>query len=94
LKKEHKDLSSLTAILIVLWPAGLCLLGFIVLLIANVNGCKVSAQGPSPCILLATDIGEYIYPLWALGYYLFYAFLWVPIGLILLGIIRYGRNSA
>ncbi|MDO6800708.1 hypothetical protein [Shimia thalassica] len=39
------------------------------------------------------DVGEYIYPLWSSGYYLLGVFLWIPIGLILLGVIRFIRRA-
>lgn len=80
-------------LLIVMWPAILWLAAFAVSLIVRLNGCKISARGPEECIFLGADVGELIYPLWAMGYYLMFAFLWVPIGLIILGIIRLVRRS-
>ena len=84
--------SGLLSILIVLGPAILWLIGFAVAQLARLKGCKIWAKGPEECIILGADIGEFIYPLWSLGFYLLFVFLWVPIGLIILGILRFARR--
>lgn len=85
----RRELPGLVAVLIVLWPALLWVTAFAVAQVARLNGCIIWARGPEECIFLGADIGEYLYPLWALGFSLIYVFLWVPIGLILLGVIRF-----
>lgn len=87
--QSAKEVNSFTSVLIVLWPAILWGCGFIVSLIARWNGCKISARGPEECLFLGADVGEFLYPLWSLGFFLIYVFLWVPIGLIILGIVRH-----
>jgi hypothetical protein len=94
LAEDTDDISGVLSFLIVLWPAVLCAIGFLVYLLALLNGCKLTARGPEECMFLGTDFGEVIYPLWGLGIYLVYAFLWIPVGLIILAIARYlKRNS-
>ena len=91
--KVNDRISNILAFIVVLWPAGLWVIGFIVVQLAHLNGCKVWARGPEECLLLGVDFGEYLYPLSALGYYFVGIFLWVPIGLILLGFIRFIRRT-
>lgn len=92
--RSAKEVNSSISVLIVLWPAILWGCGYSVSLIASWNGCKIWARGPEECIFFGTDVGEFIYPLWSLDFFLLYVFLWVPFGLIILGIVRYiYRNS-
>ncbi len=60
----------------------------------NAYGCEISARGASPCWVLGTDIGEAIYPLWALGYLLIPVIGWIPLGLLILGAIWLLRRMA
>ena len=92
--QQEKEVSRFVSIFIVLWPAILWACGYVVAQIARWNGCKILARGPEECILFGADFGELIYPLWSLGFYLLFVFLWVPFGIIILGIVRYTyRNS-
>ena len=88
----RRELPAFAAVLIVLWPALLWIAAFTVAQIAQLNGCVIWARGPEECKFLGADIGEFLYPLWALGFSLLYVFLWIPIGLILLGVIRFVRK--
>jgi hypothetical protein len=63
--------------LLVLWPAILWILAFGIATIARMSGCDISAMGPSPCIVLGVDVGEDIYPLWALGLFAGFVLIWV-----------------
>jgi hypothetical protein len=73
--------------LLVLWPAILWVTAFGVATIAGLGGCEISARGPNPCIVASTDIGDYLYPLWALGHWAVIALLWViSMGLIWLAV--------
>ncbi len=89
---EKRDLPRFVAVLIVLWPALIWVVAFSVAQVARLNGCVIWARGPEKCMFFGSDIGEFLYPLWALGFSLLYVFFWIPIGLILLGIIRYARK--
>ena len=92
-KDKREWVSSYLALLVVLWPVGLWLIGFIVAQLAWLNGCKIWARGPEECLILGTDVGAYIYPLWSLGIYLLGVLVWIPLGLILLGILRFLRRA-
>lgn len=92
--KNKKYVPTFLALFVVLWPAFLWLFALLIAQLARFNGCTIWARGPEECLFLGADVGEYIYPLWALGFYLLYVFLWVPIGLILLGLIRLARRAA
>lgn len=94
LPEDTDEVSGILSLLIVLWPAVLWAVGYLVYLLALLNGCKVTAKCPEECIFLGADFGEVIYPLWALGFYLGYAFLWMPVGLIVLAIARYLKRNA
>ncbi len=95
-KNADDEISTPLALLIVLWQAGVWVIGFIAYLLLRLiaylllrlKGCNISARGPEECLIWGADFGEYIYPLWSLGFYLMGTFLWVPIGLILLGLLR------
>lgn len=76
------------SVLIVLWPCVLLLLAILILVLASMKGCRVSARGPEVCMVFGRDIGEQLYPLWAMGYYFVLSLLWVPAGLLLLGVLR------
>jgi hypothetical protein len=93
MEDKNDRVSTSLALIVVLWPAGLWLIGFFVAQLARLNGCKIWARGPEECLFLGMDVGEYIYPLWSLGFYLLGVFLWIPIGLILLGVIRFIRRA-
>ena len=62
--------------LFVLWPLILWLVALALGLLARWYGCEISARGPSPCVVLGHDLGEQLYPLWAMGYYFGFALLW------------------
>jgi len=69
--------------LFVLWPLILWLAAFAVGLSAHWYGCEISARGSSPCVVLGRDIGEQLYPLWAMGYFFGFALLWmIPAALL------------
>lgn len=85
---EARKLPSWFAACIILWPAVLWLLGVIAAQIVLLNGCTLTARGPEECLMLGFDVGEWVYPLWALGFFLVYVLIWIPIGLLLVGIIR------
>jgi len=89
---EDSNISSKAMIAIVGWPIFAWLLGLLIALLANLGGCKISAQGPQPCEVLGLDLGAALYPLWGLGFYLLYALLWIPIGLAIVGLIRAFRK--
>lgn len=75
--------SRIVPIFLVLWPVFLILLMFVTIQLASLNGCKIWARGPSPCLFMGYDFGEMLYPFWALGYYTVFAMFWViPTGLI------------
>lgn len=77
--------------LLVFWPAVLWLAAFAAAMLTRAHGCTLSAAGPSPCIVFGADLGETLYPLWALGYLLPYVFFWiVPAGTLwlIVGFIR------
>lgn len=63
--------------LIILWPAILWVIAFGIAILAGLNGCEISAQGPSPCVVFSSDFGDSLYPLWALGYYLLGVVFWI-----------------
>lgn len=92
--KKSGELSGFLTLLIVFWPAGLWVIGFLVAQVAQASGCKIWAKGPEECLVFGADVGEFIYPLWSLGFYLLGVFLWVPIGLIILGILRFTIRKA
>ncbi len=87
-KQTVTEPSRWVALLIVTWPALLWLSGLAVSLAAQSYGCTISARGPEPCIVFGRDYGEFLYPLWALGFSVIYVLLWLPIGLVLLGLLR------
>ncbi len=92
--RENTEIPAFLSIEIVLWPAIFCILGFVVATAASLYGCTISAQGPKECVLLGVDIGGFLHPLWALGIYVVYAFIWVPIGLVILALVRWVRRNA
>lgn len=94
MENADDEISTPLALLIVLWPAGVWVIGFIAYLLLRLKGCNISARGPEECLIWGADFGEYIYPLWSLGFYLMGTFLWVPIGLILLGLLRVIKRSS
>ncbi|KIC09996.1 hypothetical protein RA19_12565 [Leisingera sp. ANG-M1] len=94
MQQEDKELPAWLSLLILLWPLALWVAGFIISQAAQTGGCKIWAKGPEECIFLGTNIGELIYPLWSLGFYLPFVLLWVPCGLIILGIIRFALRNA
>ena len=64
--------------LLIFWPWIIIFLEFVVLIIAKTFGCSISARGPSPCHFLGlVDIGEYLYPLWSIGYQIAFSLFWV-----------------
>jgi hypothetical protein len=94
LEEDSDEVSGILSFLIVLWPVVLWAIGFLVNVLALLNGCKITANGPEECMFLGADFGGFIFPLFGLGVYLVYAFLWIPVGLIILAIVRYlKRNS-
>lgn len=74
--------------LIVLWPAALWCFGLCLSLAIRLYGCTISARGPEACIVAGYDIGVFVYPLFGLGFYLIYVFLWMPVGLIIVFLLR------
>jgi hypothetical protein len=93
MEDKNDRVSTSLALIVVFWPAGLWLIGFFVAQLARLNGCKIWARGPEECLFLGMNVGENIYPIWSLGVYLMGVFLWIPIGLILLGVIRFIRRA-
>ncbi|MBO9477354.1 hypothetical protein J7382_07400 [Shimia sp. R11_0] len=89
---EDSTISSKAMIAIVCWPVFVWLIGGIIAFLASLGGCQISSQGPQPCEILGLDLGAVLYPLWGLGFYLLYVFLWIPIGLVIVGLIRAFRN--
>jgi hypothetical protein len=83
---ERKGLSWRATFLIKFWPALIWILAFLVVLLANLYGCTISARGPEECRVLGVDIGGALYPLWALGYYLVLVVFWVPVGVMIVAI--------
>ena len=55
---------------------------------ARLHGCKIWAAGPEPCFVFGVDLGENLYPLWALGYYFVAAALWVGPALLVWLLIK------
>ena len=94
MKKEGGGISMFFAVALVLWPAALWLVAFAVAFVAGRSGCKIWARGPEECMVLGMDIGEYLYPLWAMGYYMLGVILWIPIGFVLLILIWLARRKS
>ncbi|WP_316015790.1 hypothetical protein [Roseobacter sp. HKCCA0434] len=88
MRDRKKELPGSVAALIVFWPAVLGVIVFALLLLARLGGCVVSARGPEECRQFGVDIGGLLYLVSNPGYFVLYTFLWIPIGLILVGIIR------
>lgn len=89
-----EDVSSWFAVLVVLLPIIVCLFGFLVTMIAKLYGCATSTRGPEECTLFGVDIGQFLYFSFGLQFYFLLAFLWIPIGLIILGLARYLRRNS
>ena len=79
--------------LFVLAPALLWLLLLLISILLRMYGCTIWARGPEQCIVFGLDIGAQIYPLWALGYLLIPAVLWIPIALLLVALIRFESRT-
>ena len=82
-------ISRLFIVLFVLGPALLWLLLLLISMLLRMYGCTIWAKGPEQCIVLGTDIGAQIYPLWGLGYSLIPAVVWIPIALLIVGLLRF-----
>lgn len=89
---KTRNLPRYVATLIVAWPAYLWIIAFVIGQIANLNGCTIWALGPEECMFFGADIGDFLYPLWALGYWAVLVVFWIPIGWILVRIIEYARK--
>ncbi|ETX13560.1 hypothetical protein OCH239_09785 [Roseivivax halodurans JCM 10272] len=61
-------------------PAAVWLAGFALSCILVLAGCGLHAAGPQECIVFGRDIGEDIYPLWAVGFFLPAVLVWAAIG--------------
>ncbi len=88
-REPNRGLLSLAIVVIVMWPVMLWLIGLGVAMIARLGGCSISAHGPEPCLRFGVDQGGALYPLFGLGLYLIYALLWIPLGLGIVGLIRW-----
>lgn len=77
-------------LLLIFWPWVLIFFEFIIITIANIFGCSISAAGPSPCNFLGlVDLGGLLYPLWSVGYQIAFSLFWIlpAIGIWLLTFI-------
>ena len=92
-REPDRGLSSLALVVIVMWPGMLWLIGLGAAMIARLGGCSISARGPEPCLLLGLDLGGALYPLFGLGIYLIYVVLWIPLGLVIVGLLRWLNRS-
>lgn len=63
--------------LFVFWPLIPIAFMIIVLLFITLIGCEFSALDSSECIVFGTDIGEWIYPFWAVGYLAAFSLVWI-----------------
>lgn len=63
---------------LIFWPWIIIIFEFIIIIMANIFGCSISARGPSPCNFLGLiDLGGFLYPLWSVGYQIAFSLFWV-----------------
>jgi heme/copper-type cytochrome/quinol oxidase subunit 2 len=69
--------------------------GFALVQIATLAGCKTLAKGPETCLVLGADMGGLLYNMLLMSWFLLAgAIFWVPIGLVLIAVIRYLRRNS
>lgn len=83
------------SVLILTWPALLWAVGFALVQIATLGGCKIWAKGPETCTVLGADMGGLFYNMFLMSWFLLAgAVFWMPIGLVLIGLVRYLRRNS
>lgn len=92
---DPDELPGWLSVLILTWPALLWAVGFAVFQIATLTGCKTLAKGPEACTVLGADIGGLLHSLlWMSWFLLAGAIFWLPIGLVLIALVRYLRRNS
>lgn len=76
------------SLVFVFWPAAIWSVGAIIAVTAILSGCEITARGPEECVRFGADIGELIYPLWSLGFFLPIVIIWVAVTSPIVELVR------